>query len=50
MDNPISAYEPVLQHEASATSLSHDGVTQTDEGINGPFPKELDHWNWGAFF
>ncbi len=35
---------PVQAPQQQATSETEGG------GINGPFPAELNKWNWGAFF
>ena len=34
----------------AATVSAPTGVNPTVVGMNGPFPAELNHWNWGAFF
>ena len=46
--------EPTTKPEPSNTSANRadapTGVVQNpNSSLNGPFPKELDHWNWGAF-
>lgn len=34
----------------TATATSVQAGSQPSNGLNGPFPTELNHWNWGAFF
>lgn len=42
---------PVAPAPTPAAPAAPTGVTTsaTGGGINGPFPAELNHWNWGAF-
>lgn len=50
MDNDTQQKtDSVPQQQTAPVGVSAVPAGNAEGGINGPFPQELNHWNWGAF-
>lgn len=48
-NNQEQTVPPAQNQPPVGVNPTPTGAPTTSDGPNGPFPAELNHWNWGAF-